>query len=209
MPLFCSQLLIFREQDAALMSSVRELTLASCGFVSLPSSGLSGSTALVRVTVRDMKLFHYTAGLFPALESLSVEDVGELVLDGFGQANRTLRHLTLQRTNVIRLVKGTVTAGAPLRRVLFDRVDIDEIESGALDMVFVGDYDNAQAAVADGFTIVDSTVITYIIYLENDIFLDCLGGIDEKIGQKLSVTNIENIEADELYRHELDLGICL
>lgn len=134
------------------------MTLASCGFVSLPSSGLSECTALTRVTVRDMKLFHYTAGLFPALESLSVEDVGELVLDGFGPANRTLRHLTLRRTNVTRLVKGTVTAVTPLRRVLFDQVDVEEIESGALEMVFSEAGDNIQAA-ADGFTIVDSTVI--------------------------------------------------
>ncbi|VVC31367.1 Leucine-rich repeat domain, L domain-like [Cinara cedri] len=153
-----SKLLIFREQDSALLSSVRDLTLASCGFVSLPSSGLSECTALTRVAVRDMKLFHYTAGLFPALESLSVEDVGELVLDGFGPANRTLRHLTLRRTNVNRLVKGTVTAVAPLRRVLFDQVNVDEIESGALEMVFVGDGDNVQAAAADGFTIVDSLI---------------------------------------------------
>jgi len=159
--LFDPQLLIVREQDTAILSSVRDLTLASCGFVSLPSSGLSSSTSLARVTVRDMKLFHYTAGLFPALESLSVEDVGELVLDGFGPANRTLRHLTLRRTTVLRLVKGTVTAAAPLRRVLFDRVDVDEIESGALDMSFVSDANNGQQAAADGFTVVDSTVILY------------------------------------------------
>lgn len=153
------QLLIVREQDAELLASVRELTLASCGFVSLPPSGLSGSVSLARVTVRDMKLFHYTTGLFPALESLSVEDVGELVLDGFGPANHTLRHLTLRRTTMVRLVKGTVTAAAPLRRVLFDSVEVEEIESGALDMVFVGQEDNGQAA-ADGFTVVDSTVST-------------------------------------------------
>ncbi|XP_022170582.1 uncharacterized protein LOC111033933 [Myzus persicae] len=153
-----TKLLIVREQDTAILSSVRDLTLASCGFVSLPSSGLSSSTSLARVTVRDMKLFHYTAGLFPALESLSVEDVGELVLDGFGPANRTLRHLTLRRTTVIRLVKGTVTAAAPLRRVLFDRVEVDEIESGALAMSFVSDGDNGQQAAADGFTVVDSTI---------------------------------------------------
>lgn len=153
-----TKLLIVREQDTALLSSARDLTLANCSFVSLPSSGLSGSTSLVRVTVRDMKLFHYTAGLFPALESLSVEDVGELVLDGFGPANRTLRHLTLRRTTVLSLVKGTVTAAAPLRRVLFDRVDVAEIESGALVMSFVGDGDNGQQAAADGFTVVDSTV---------------------------------------------------
>lgn len=162
---FDPQLLIVREQDTAILSSVQDLTLASCGFVSLPSSGLSSSTSLSRVTVRDMKLFHYTAGLFPALESLSVEDVGELVLDGFGPANRTLRHLTLRRTTVLRLVKGTVTAAAPLRRVLFDRVDVDEIESGALDMSFVSDGDNGQLqAAADGFTVVDSTVIILSIY---------------------------------------------
>ncbi|CAI6361363.1 unnamed protein product [Macrosiphum euphorbiae] len=154
-----TKLLIVREQDTAILSSVQDLTLASCGFVSLPSSGLSSSTSLSRVTVRDMKLFHYTAGLFPALESLSVEDVGELVLDGFGPANRTLRHLTLRRTTVFRLVKGTVTAAAPLRRVLFDRVDVDEIESGALDMSFVSDGDNGQLqAAADRFTVVDSTI---------------------------------------------------
>lgn len=153
--------MIVRDQDASLLSSVRDLTLASCGFVSLPASGLHSSKSLVRVTVRDMKLFHYTAGLFPALESLLVEDVGELVLDGFGTANRTLRYLTLRRTTVPRLVKGTVTAGAPLRRVIFDRVDVDEIEAGALDMVFVSESDNDQAA-ADGFTVVDSSVIISI-----------------------------------------------
>lgn len=141
-----------------MLSSARDLILASCGFVSLPSSGLSKSTVLTRVTVRDMKLFHYTAGLFPALESLYVEDIGELVLDGFGPANRTLQNLMIRRTNIVRLVKGTIKAGAPLRRVLFDQVDVDEIESGALDMVFVGNGDNVQTA-ADGFTIVDSTVI--------------------------------------------------
>lgn len=153
-------MLIVREQDFALFRSVRELTLASCGFVSLPSSGLTTSTSLTRVTVRDLKLFHYTAGLFPALESLSVEDVGELVLDGFGSADRTLRYLTIRRTGGLRLVKGTVTDEAPLRRVILDRVDVDEIESGALKMVFVGDgNDNGQAAAADGFTIVDSKVV--------------------------------------------------
>lgn len=110
-----------------------------------------------------MKLFHYTAGLFPALESLTVENVDELVLDGFGTANRTLRHLTLRRTAVVRLVKGTVTTAAPLRRVLFDRVDVDEIESGALDMSFVGDGDSGQLAAADGFTVVNSTVIITIL----------------------------------------------
>lgn len=156
---FCPQLLIVRDEDAALLSSVQDLTLASCGFVSLPSSGLSASTSLARVTVRDMKLFHYTAGLFPALESLTVENVDELVLDGFGTANRTLRHLTLRRTAVVRLVRGTVTTAAPLRRVLFDRVDVDDIESGALDMSFVGDGDGGQLAAADGFTVVNSTVI--------------------------------------------------
>lgn len=157
---FISQLLIIREQDFALLNSVRELTLASCGFVSLPSSGLTTSTSLSKVTVRDLKLFHYTAGLFPALESLSVEDVGELVLDGFGSANRTLRYLTIRRTGCLRLVKGTLTISAPLRRVIFDRVDVDEIESGALEMAFVGDgNDNGQAAAADGFTVVDSKVI--------------------------------------------------
>ncbi|CAH1726282.1 unnamed protein product [Aphis gossypii] len=153
-----TKLLIVRDEDAALLSSVQDLTLASCGFVSLPSSGLSASTSLARVTVRDMKLFHYTAGLFPALESLTVENVDELVLDGFGTANRTLRHLTLRRTAVVKLVKGTVTTAAPLRRVLFDRVDVDEIESGALDMSFVGDGDSGQLAAADGFTVVNSTI---------------------------------------------------
>lgn len=164
-----------------MLSGVRELTLAGCGFVSLPAAGLSGSTALARVTVRDMKLFHYTAGLFPALESLSVEDVGELVLDGFGSADRTLRYLTLRRTAVLRLVKGTVTGASPLRHVLFDRVDIDDVETGALDMAFVGsggnggnggsggsggsdmdtNTDTADVNVdldADGFTMIDSTV---------------------------------------------------
>lgn len=152
-------MLIVRDQDALLLSSVRDLTLGSCGFVSLPPSGLQSSKSLVRVTIRDMKLFHYTAGQFPVLESLSVENVGELVFDGFGPANRTLRHLTLRRTTVPRLVKGTVTADSPLRRVLFDKVDIDEIEAGALEMVFVREGDNGQAA-ADGFTVVDSTVIS-------------------------------------------------
>lgn len=162
---FVSQLLIVREQDFAVLSSVRDLTLASCGYVSLPSSGLSTSTSLTRVTVHDLKLFHYTAGLFPALVSLSVEDVGELVLDGFGSANRTLRYLTVRRTNVLRLVKGTVTKVSPLRRVIFDRVDVEEIESGALDMVFLGDgNDNGQSAAADGFTVVESKV-GIIIYL--------------------------------------------
>ncbi|XP_060854332.1 uncharacterized protein LOC132932124 [Rhopalosiphum padi] len=153
-----TKLLIVRDQDTTVLSSVQDLTLASCGFVSLPPSGLSSSTALARVTVRDMKLFHYTAGLFPALESLSVENVDELVLDGFGPASRTLRHLTLRRTAVVKLVKGTVTTAAPLRRVLFDRVDVDEIESGALEMSFVGDGDNGQLAAADGFTVVNSTI---------------------------------------------------
>lgn len=173
------QLLIVRDQDVALLSGVRDLTLAGCGFVSLPAAGLSGSTALARVTVRDMKLFHYTAGLFPALESLSVEDVGELVLDGFGSADRTLRYLTLRRTAMLRLVKGTVTGASPLRRVLFDRVDIDDVETGALEMAFVGsggsgssggsggsggsdiNTDTVDVNVdvdADGFTMIDSTV---------------------------------------------------
>lgn len=154
-----SQLLIIRDKDVASLSSVRDLTLAGCGFVSLPSSGLAASKWLARVTVRDIKQFHYTVGLFPALESLSVEDVEVLVLDGFGPANRTLRHLTLRRVAEVRLAKGAVTAAAPLRRVLFDSVNADEIESGTLDMVFVGDDDNEQAA-ADGFTVVDSTVST-------------------------------------------------
>lgn len=153
----CPQLLIIRDKDVASLSSVRDLTLASCGFVSLPSSGLSASKSLSRVTVRDIKQFHYTVGLFPALETLSVEDVEVLVLDGFGPANRTLRHLTLRRVTEVRLAKAVVTATAPLRRVLFDRVNVDEIESGALDMTFVSDGENGQAA-ADGFTIVDSTV---------------------------------------------------
>lgn len=152
------------------MTSVRELTLANCGLVSMPPSGLSRSTALARVTVRDMTLFHYTSGMFPALESLSVEDVGELVIDGFGPANRTLRHLTLRRSNVLRLVKGTVTQGAPLHRVLFDRVNVDEIETGALDMTFVNQGDNGQAA-ADGFTVVDSTVNIIILKAESSYLL--------------------------------------
>lgn len=161
------QLLIVRPQDAAVLSSARELTLASCGFVSLPSSGLTASKGLTRVTVRDMKLFHYTAGLFPALESLTVEDIGELVLDGFGPANRTLRYLTLRRVDAIKLVAGTLTAAAPLRRVILDRVNVDEIETGALDMTFVGQPDNhgQPSAAADGFTVVNSTVTNIMTIL--------------------------------------------
>ncbi|XP_025423979.1 uncharacterized protein LOC112693218 [Sipha flava] len=148
----------FRPQDAEVLSSARELTLAGYGLVSLPPSGLTASKSLARVTVRDMKLFHYTAGLFPALESLTIEDIGELVLDGFGPANRTLRYLTLRRIDSIRLVAGTVTAASPLRRVILDRVNVDEIETGALDMMFVGHPDNGQSSAADGFTVVNCTI---------------------------------------------------
>lgn len=135
--------------------------------MSFPPSGLPRSAALARVTVRDMKLFHYTAGLFPALESLSVEDVGELVLDGFGPAARTLRHLALRRTTMARAVKGTLTAESPLRSVLLDRVDVDVVETGALDMAFVSVGGNGQAD-ADGFTVVDSKVmdIRYYVYVQ-------------------------------------------
>ncbi|XP_050429257.1 uncharacterized protein LOC126838676 [Adelges cooleyi] len=148
-----TKFLIIREQDTMLLSGVRDLTLAGCGLVSLPSSGLSGSPLLSRVTVRDMKLFHYTAGLFPALESLTVEDVGGLVLDGFGPANRTLKQLVLRRTSVQRLVRGTIPASAPLQKVMLDRVDVDEIEAGALDMTFV-------RGESDGFSIVNSAIKT-------------------------------------------------
>lgn len=141
------------------LSNVRDLTLSSCGYVSFPAS--SGLPELTALALRDMQFFHYTLGMFPALESLTAENIGELVLDGFGPANRTLRYLTLRRTNVSRLVRGTVTAGMPLRRVLFDNVTVEGIESGALDMAFVGQTDDGGALreASDGFTVVKSMVI--------------------------------------------------
>lgn len=147
--------MIIRDKDVPSFASVRNLTLASCGYVSLPSSGLTASKLLTRVTVRDIKHFHYTVGLFPALESLAVEDVGVLVLDGFGPANRTLSRLSLRRVGDVQLASPLVTAAAPLRHVYFSWVNIDEIKTGTLDMAFVPDVHNR---MGDGFIIVNSTV---------------------------------------------------
>ncbi|XP_050534564.1 uncharacterized protein LOC126901810 [Daktulosphaira vitifoliae] len=148
-----NKFLIIRPTDASLLLAVKELTLAACGLVSLPPSGLPNANLLKKVTVRDIKLFHYTAGLFPVLETLVIENVDGLVLDGFGQANNTLKELELRRTKVQKFVQGTVPASAPLRKITLDSVEIEEIEPGALDMSFSHDK-------VEGFSMINSSVKT-------------------------------------------------
>ncbi|XP_065214469.1 uncharacterized protein LOC135841438 [Planococcus citri] len=126
-----SKVLILKDEDGETLANTKMLNISTCNFVSFPPNGFPKSKKLKSVQIKLMKLFHLNSGVFPYAVNLNVEDVDELIVDGFqGQSN--LANIEIRNSVLSELAEDSFRDAKNLEKLSFQNVTIGNITSGSL-----------------------------------------------------------------------------
>lgn len=124
-------MLILKDEDGDTLSNTKMLNISTCNFVSFPPNGFPKSKKLKSVQIKSMNLFHLNSGVFPYTVNLNVEDVGELIIDGFqGQPN--LANIDIKNSVLSELAEHSFKDVKSLEKLSFQNATINNIASESL-----------------------------------------------------------------------------
>lgn len=130
---FFFQVLIFKDEDGDTLSNTKVLNISTCTFVSFPTSGFPKTKKLKSLQIRQMNLFHLTSAAFPSVSNLAIDEVNELIIDGFlGQNN--LVNIEIKNSILSQLNEESFKDVKSLERLTFQNVSINTILPTSLQM---------------------------------------------------------------------------
>lgn len=133
MKLFLFQVLIFKDEDGDTLSNTKVLNISTCSFVSFPTAGFPKSKKLKSLQIRQMNLFHLNSAAFPSVSNLAIDEVSELIIDGFlGQNN--LINIEIKNAVLSQLNEESFKDVKSLERLTFQNVSINTILPNSLQM---------------------------------------------------------------------------
>lgn len=128
------QVLIFKDEDGDVLSNTKVLNISTCNFVSFPPVGFPKSKKLKAVQIRQMNLFHLSTGIFPFISNLGIEDINELIIDGFqGQTN--LAHLEIKNSVLSEINEDSFKELKNLEKIVFQNVSINTVAANAMQIL--------------------------------------------------------------------------
>ena len=124
-------MLILKDEDGDTLVHSKVLNVSACNFVSFPPNGFPKSKKLKSIQIKSMNLFHLNSGVFPYAVNLNVEDIGELIVDGFqGQSN--LAFVDIRNSVLSELAANSFKDVKNLERLSFQNVTINNIAPESL-----------------------------------------------------------------------------
>lgn len=107
------------------------LNISTCNFVSFPTTGFPKSKKLKFLQIRQMNLFHLNSGIFPIISNLAIEDVSELIIDGF-QGQNNLVNIEIKNVVLSELNEDSFKDIKSLEKLTFQNVSIYTLHTGSL-----------------------------------------------------------------------------